>query len=132
MAAINGTVSRLKIGGTALAKETESTLSINVNNFEITSKDSGGWRELLPGLRDWSISGEGVLDFVAATGWDTLSAAALARTPLTILFTTAVTGDTEYTGSAYIETLEQGTPMEDKITFTFTLAGTGVLTAATV
>lgn len=130
--AFNATLTRVKIGGTAVAKETTSTLSVSSNNFETTSKDSGGWRELAYGLREATITMEGNIDFAATTGYETIMNAFLNRTVLTVEFGTTVTGDEKYSGSFLVESLEQNDDMEDVATFTATLALSGALTAATV
>jgi predicted secreted protein len=132
MAVFNATLTKIKIGGTAIAEQLDATLSITVNNFDVTSKDSGGWKKILPGLREWEISGDAIVDYEATVGWDSLFTSVGNRTELAIDFTTGITGDTHFTGNIYIESLEQGDPMEDKASYSFTLTGNGVLTAATI
>ena len=68
MAILNGTVFLLSVGGTALADQTEGSISINMETRDITTKDSSGYRELLEGLRSGSISVSGLVDDDASGG----------------------------------------------------------------
>ena len=54
----NATLIGVYIGGTLISKATGHSLTIGNDVFEITSKDSNGWKEIKPGLRNWSISAE--------------------------------------------------------------------------
>ena len=132
MAVFNGTKTIITIGGSQIAELTDTTLTTSRDLFEVTSKDSAGNKEVLPGLKEWEVSGEGRLDFLATTGYNALFTAQQDGTPLTVVVTNAVTGDKKFTGTAYVSDLEQNAPMEDVVTFSFTLTGTGALVMATI
>ena len=77
MAAEKGSAFLLKVGdgGSPVAYATvaglrTTQLSVNGQAVEITSKDSGGWRELLSGagVRSVSVSGAGVFTGSVAEG----------------------------------------------------------------
>ena len=64
MAIINGTVWLLALGGTDLPDQTEGSISFNMDMIDITTKDSSGMRELLPGFFSGSpgaIPGTGIV-----------------------------------------------------------------------
>ncbi|WP_414900304.1 phage major tail protein, TP901-1 family [Sphingomonas flavalba] len=87
MAAEKGSAFLLKVGDGAevpafatVAGLRTTQLSVNGQAVEITSKDSGGWRELLSGagVRSVSVSGAGIFTGSAAEG--RIKASALAGT----------------------------------------------------
>ena len=69
------------------------------------------------------------------------NALAIARTAVTVKFTTInngtvdgvtpVTGDVIYSGSAFIESVDMTADMENPVTYSVSFKGTGVLTIAT-
>ena len=105
-------------------------MSVNADLFETTSKESGGWKSVMPGLRDVSYSGEGLADFTASATKYTLTeifTAYNARTLLSVKFTN---GTNIFSQSGYIASFEVSGPMEDVATYTIEVTGTGVLTLA--
>ena len=131
MAVYNGTAQILKMDGTQLAELTNVTMSMNQDVFETTSKESGGWKEVLPGLRDITYSAEGLADFVAANKDLTDIFAAYSADPPTlvqIVWTNLIPGNTSVTQSAYITSCEVSAPMEDVVTYSIEFAGTGTPT----
>lgn len=134
MAIYNGTAQLLKLGAAsteeALIQLTNCSMSLNADLFDTTSKESGGWKSVLPGLRDVSYSGEGLADFTASATKYTLTEifnAYNSRTLLSVVFTNAVN---TFTQSGYISSFELSAPMEDVATYTIEITGTGVLTLA--
>lgn len=127
MGKLNGTDLLIYVSTTPIAGSTNNSLSINGEVIDVTTKDSAGWRELLGGLRSWSMAGEGKFDDAAAYGFEDLFALIDARTPVTVRFTKDEAGETYYEGDAYVTKLEKAAPMEDAVTFSFSLEGTGPL-----
>lgn len=134
MAIYNGTAQLLKLGAAsteeALIQLTNCSMSLNADLFDTTSKESGGWKSVLPGLRDVSYSGEGLADFTASATKYTLTEifnAYNSRTLLSVVFTNTVN---TFTQSGYISSFELSAPMEDVATYTIEITGTGVLTLA--
>ena len=129
MAVYNGTAQILKMDNTQLAELTNVTMSMNQDVFETTSKESAGWKEIMPGLRDITYSAEGLADFVAANKDLTdIFAAYNSRTLVQIIWTNLTTGNTSVTQSAYITSCEVSAPMEDVATYSIEFAGTGAPT----
>ena len=134
MAIYNGTAQLLKLGASgseeALIQLTNCSMSLNADLFDTTSKESNGWKSVLPGLRDVSYSGEGLADFTASATKYTLTEIFNAynnRTLLSVVFTNTVN---TFTQSGYISSFELSAPMEDVATYTIEITGTGVLTLA--
>jgi TP901-1 family phage major tail protein len=129
MAVYNGTAQILKMDNTQLAELTNVTMSMNQDVFETTSKESGGWKEVLPGLRDITYSAEGLADFASANKDLTdIFTAYNGRTMVQIIWTNLTPGATSVTQSAYITSCEVSAPMEDVTTYSIEFAGTGTPT----
>lgn len=112
---------------TLIAGLTGNTMSVNGEMIDVTTKDSKSWRELLAGVRSWSMSGDGAFDDAAAYGFNDLFDAFSLKDRLLVRFSFEESGLPYYEGYAYLASLEQTAPLEDKITFTFTLEGDGEL-----
>jgi TP901-1 family phage major tail protein len=132
MAKINGTDFLVYVDNVAIGASTSCTLNLNAAMIDITSKDSAGWKEVLPGLRDWSIDVEGLYDPAQTFDAEELFDALDTRDEVTIKFSTTEVGATYYTGYAYVTNLKISAPMEDKTTITCTFVGTADLNKATV
>ena len=132
MAIYNGTAQLLKLGTAgseeALIQLTNCSMSLNADLFDTTSKESLGWKSVMPGLRDVTYSGEGLADFTASATKYTLTEifnAYNSRTLLSVVFTNTVN---TFTQSGYISSFELSAPMEDVATYTIEITGTGTLT----
>jgi TP901-1 family phage major tail protein len=134
---MNGTSMRVKCGAdgseVVIGFLTECSLSLNRDTREITNKDSGGDRKLLPTLRSGSVSFSAIHD-ESDTATQTIKdlftlfdADAITH----VLFTTGVVGEFEFEADAVITSLEMSAPMEDSVTIsgTFELSGEITYTA---
>lgn len=132
MAIINGTVWLLALGGTDLPDQTEGSISINMDMRDITTKDSSGYRELLPGLRSGSISVSGIVDDQGTGGaGGTLFTALSAQTEQSIVFGLDSTNDYHYTCFGFCSSLEVSGGTEDNVTYSATFELTRAITQVT-
>ena len=132
MAIINGTVWLLALGGTDLPDQTEGSISINMEMRDITTKDSSGYRELLPGLRSGTISVSGLIDDQGTGGaGGTLFTALSAQTEQSIVFGLDSTNDYHYTCFGYCSSLEVSGGTEDNVTYSATFELTRAITQVT-
>ena len=133
MAIYNGTAQLIKIGASgaeeALAQLTNCTMSMNQDLFDTTSKESGAWKSVLPGVRDVTYSGEGLADFTETSKYN-LSDLWTAYNAQTQLRVTFAGGGGTFVQQAYISSMEISAPMEDVATYTVELTGTGAVTFA--
>ncbi len=137
---INGTEFGVYDGSTLIAYSTSGSVSINHSLRDISNKDSSGWKEQLEGQRDWEVSCEGMVAFLTAAGgavggktMDEMFTSYLAtRTELTVMFSTEVSGDYKYSGSAWLTSMSMDSPNEDNTTYSLSFSGTGALTQAAV
>jgi predicted secreted protein len=108
-------------------------LSIDTATSTAACRASGGWQENVAGQHSWTADTSGIIRI--ATGTDKagnrtyadLTALQLARTPVTLVFGTATSGDTKYTGTAIITSTKATSPLDGAATFTVAFLGTGPL-----
>ena len=130
---INGTNLAVYIGSDVIAHATSHSLSITHDARDATTKDSSGWTDRLEGLRSWEISGEGLVAFDGTVDIDDIfTSYIVTRTAVTVKFSTEVSGDVYWTGSAYLTGIDLDSPVEDNVSYSYTFSGTGALTKATV
>jgi len=138
MALINGTDLILKVGTSdstevIVAHATNCSLDLSMDERDITSKDSSGWKEIAGGLRNWSISTDALYDATDLGGTKTDFVALFdvvdARTKVYIEFSlqNPATGDYIYTGEGYVTSLSLSGGVEDTATYSCSISGTGDL-----
>jgi predicted secreted protein len=142
----NGTSLVVLIGTEVIAFATSCSLSIATDAPDASTKQSLGWADEIGGQKSWSLTTDGLATVVpgaVATYISTteLSNLAIARTAVTVKFTTVdnstvggvtpVTGDTIYSGSAFIESVDMTADMENPVTYSVSFKGTGALTIGT-
>ena len=139
MAILNGTEIKVYSASTnnLVAFAQNCTLNVNHSPREITNKESGGYKEILEGLRDFSIDIDGAYAWTNAGGTaltdgvdDVLETNVLnARQAVTFIFgDTASTSDISYSGSGFITSVSLTGGTEDTATYSMSIEGTGVLT----
>lgn len=129
---INGTLIGIYVAGTKVANATSNDLDLSMALRETTNKDTSGYKTSLGGILSWTCSGEGFFAEDAAYGFDDLFAVWAARTAVTVMISSQVSGDKKYTGSALLINLKRTAPLEANTTFTVSFEGTGALTEATI
>tara|TARA_R110000824_G_scaffold393384_1_gene592509 strand:+ start:3246 stop:3674 length:429 start_codon:yes stop_codon:yes gene_type:complete len=138
MAILNGTELKVYSSGTTnlVAYAQNCTLNVNHSPREITNKESSGNKEILEGLRDFSI------DIDGAYAWTDASSVVLAngvddvlqtnilnlRQPVTFIFGDTSANDVSYGGSGFITSVSITGSTEDTATYSLSIEGTGALT----
>lgn len=129
---LNGSDLLIYIGATPVAFSRSCSISMNTAFADATTKDNQHFAESIPTTRSWEMSVEGlgvwnsnIKDFMAAYQ---------SQLSLDVKFSprTTKTGDLQYTGKAFIESLEVSGKMEDGVTYSVKLKGSGALTFASV
>jgi predicted secreted protein len=139
MAILNGTDIKVYDSSTNIlvAFAQNGTLNVNHSVRDITNKESNGFKEVLEGLRDWSISLDGAYAWTDASGTaltngadDILNSYIITRAAVTIRFgnTGGATGDIYYEGSAWLDSFSVSAPTEDTATYNLNFTGTGAIT----
>ena len=137
---INGTLFGVYAAGTKVGYATSASISMNHNLRDTSTKESAGWREQMEGQRDWEVSVEGMLLFVDSSGGAISSLTAdelytnyiATRASFALKFSTEVTADLRWTGTAWMTSLSADAPNEDSTTWSATFSGTGALTQEAV
>ena len=135
---INSSSIRVFLGTTddsevVLDHVTECSISMSTDMRDITTKTSGGWRELLPGLKSASLSVSGLFAEDATNGYNELVAHQIAGDKLFVIFTntgsgsTANLGDEQFDVVGYITSLEQTAGVEDNVGFSMTIEISGAV-----
>jgi TP901-1 family phage major tail protein len=141
MAILNGTDIKVYDSSTNIlvAYAQNGTLNVNHSVRDITNKESSGWKEVLEGLRDWSISLDGAYAWTDAASTpaaltngadDILNSYIITRAAVTIRFGNAdgTTSNIYYEGSAWLDSFSVSAPTEDTATYSLNFTGTAGLT----
>ena len=112
---------------------TECSISVSTDMRDITTKTSGGWRTLLPGLKSASLSVSGLFAEDATNGYNELATHQLSGTKVFVLYTNvdgsgaANTGDEQFNFEGYITSLEQTAGVEDNVGYSMTIEMSGAV-----
>jgi predicted secreted protein len=107
------------------------TVTLNDNMIDATCKQSGGYSESLPGLRDFAFTADALVDFdegASDIGITTLYTSYNQRLPINIAIANPVIPAGYYIGLAYVESIEVNAPMEDVVSYTVSFTGTFEIT----
>jgi predicted secreted protein len=142
----NGTSLVVLIGTEVIGYATSCSLSLAIDTPDASTKQSLGWADEIGGQKSWSLTTDGlatvvpgaVASYISTTELNNL---AIARAAVTVKFTTVnndtvggvtpITGDTIYSGSAFIESVDMTADMENPVTYSVSFKGTGPLTVGT-
>jgi len=128
----NGTLLNVYIDDTIIGCATSSELSVNVDLADATCKDDGGWADHIHGLRDWSVSTDGLVAFDGTNNIGDLYTLLSGRTSVSLKFTTDVTGDLVFSGTASVASISVSAEMEAAVTYSVEFTGKGALTKGVV
>lgn len=123
--------------GKAVTFAKDFNLELNKASVDVTKLNSDGWKEYLTDLKDWKISGSGMVTrgtvVGSQVGWEQLVSNLLTvDTAVTIAIKTVTLGDQYVTGSGFLTSVKQSGQIGDASSFSFEMLGTGALTIATV
>ncbi len=123
----------LDIDGTPLAHSTDSTLTVTQDAPETTTKQSGGWKEvLIDGHRTFEMSASGLVTYDATTNAPhDLLGGILNNSTNALIWTTGDVGDEAFTGTGKLTSLSENSPQNAPVSFEVTFTGTGPLVQST-
>lgn len=116
----------------------EFTLTLAGGSLDATSKDSAGWKENLPGLKEWSGSGAGLyLMETADAGQEKIYTMLTGGTNILVQLkegSSTPTGPATqlWSGMANVTGLDVDSPLDGPAGIKITLKGTAALTKATI
>ena len=120
------------LDGTAIAYSTNVSISGNMSSIDVTSKDSGGDKDIIAGLRDWTANCDFIHAIDSSSNLSAIYTAWAAGTQINVKVSTNTSADKYYHGSAYITSWNADFPNEDKATGSFTVEGDGALSESTL
>lgn len=129
---INATIMHIDIGGVKINNQMSAELSLSMEPRESLNKDSEGWRNRYAGAKSWELSGEAEYAPDAVSGFQEMSDAFEAGLPVIVRFSTAITGDRQYQASALITSLSKSAGVEENVSFSYTLSGSGALVSTEI
>lgn len=129
-----GNLSISNDGGTTyqtIAEMREATLTISQEELEASSFSSDGWMEYIPGLKEWELETEGIY-LLADAGQDQLyDALVQGETVKVRLFPNDEDGNQGYEGEGFITSWEVNNAVDDVVSLSATLRGSGKLNQTT-
>jgi TP901-1 family phage major tail protein len=121
-------------GADAVAHSTSASISFNNDLRDITTKDSGGYQENAGGLRSFELSTDALQDISADQDFYDFFSDISQRNEVSVRFAERDTGastDVKWEGSGYISSLSMDAGVEENVTYSVTITGTGVVTKGT-
>ena len=112
------------------ANSTTATLSITTDMIDVTNKETDRWKEIIPGLRSWSVSSEAQLDNLATTSTTSRTAITtgeLATEGMRVYLEIGV-GDARWVGSGYITSFDTSGGTNEVGSVSIAIDGDGPLT----
>lgn len=131
---INGTLMRLYKDGTAIGAATTCAMTVGRELRETIHKDNpgSGWREVAVGQKTATLTTEALYSLdTANVAPGTLFDALDNGTLMLFKFTTDVSGDDYYQGSAYCTQFDINAVVEENTTYSCTFEITGAVTRST-
>lgn len=122
---INGNTIGLYVGTDLIALGRSSDFSIEMSSIDVTTKDSAGATEIIPGLRSNSFNAEFLFDNDSDQGFEQIYIAWLAGTALTVVDMSGVAGDKKYTSTAYVTSCTKSNPANDVVSVSVSFQATG-------
>lgn len=134
MAVTRGRIGEVSIGGTAVGKVIDATLTIESSEITVTTHDSGQWEEFLQGRKSGSI--ELTLRYDEADAPQQAAiAASFAETTVAVVWVSqglATSGAERFTATAFVSAQPLESPNDEENKLSLTLRITGTVTRDTV
>jgi len=128
-----GGLAAVYVASVKVTHSTNANLNIEMETRDMTTKDSATWKDTGEGYLSWSMDAEFYVAEDATEGFEELFDDIIARTAVTIKYSSAVSGDVEYRGSAFVTGLTRSAGLDgDNETYTVTFTGNGALSKATI
>ena len=117
-------------GQEPIAHSTSASISFNNDLRDITSKDSGGYQENAGGLRSFELSSDALQDISADLDFKEFYDDVHERNEVIVRFAERGSG-VKWEGSGFISSLSMDAGVEENVTYSVTITGTGVVTKDT-
>ena len=111
---------------TAVGGQRGASLSMSADELDITDKNTVGYKKFLVGLKEWSISCDGLV-VAGEAGYDALFDAFIKGTIVTVQFKKE-DGSFGYKGDMVVSSMDFDAQYDDALTYSCELKGAGDLT----
>ena len=125
-------INRHPLGYIPVAFSTELQLEINGDTIDQTNKDSEGWRDLILGTRNYTISISSLYENFRFTGFMDWFKLIDDRTPVKFKFRLRSGSTVEYQGDAYVVSLNLKGETETGSEYQCFLSGTSFIAETTI
>ena len=122
---IKGLEVLLHVGGKVVAGQRGASLSMSADDIDITDKTTEGYKAFLAGLKEWSISCDGLV-CVGDQGYDALVEAFLAADEVQVQLKNEA-GTFGYEGTVSIASMDFDAQYDDALTYSCELKGASAL-----
>lgn len=129
---VNGSDFGIYVGDTLITVGLDNSMPLTKNMIEVSNKDSAKDAEYIPGRHDGTVQGSCRVKYNAGYGFQDLFAIYNNDTKVTIRYSNDITGDDEYSFSAYLVDLERQDPDDDSSTINYTFQKTGAITETNI
>lgn len=126
--AIRGDTVTLTIGGDVIAESRDFSLSFDVGDIDVTSRDSSRTAEFLVGRYGWTISGNAL--YIAADVAKKVMLNQITAASPSAFGVIMTIGSQTFTGKAVVTSFEISAPYEGAAEYSFSLKGSGALTVS--
>ena len=123
---IRGLEVLIYIGSTAVGGQRGASLSMSADELDITDKNTVGYKKFLVGLKEWSISCDGLV-VAGEAGYDALFNAFIAGDIVKVQFKKE-DGSFGYEGEMVVSSMDFDAQYDDALTYSCELKGAGDLT----
>jgi predicted secreted protein len=133
-AGFNGKIYISTDGGSTynpIGEADDMKLSIKQDDMEVTSFDSAGWKEFIPGLKEWEAD-TSAMYLYSNTGQDALYNALVNNSVVKLrLLPKTGTGNKGYQGDAFVTSWEINNKVSDAVSLSANFKGASALTTYT-
>jgi TP901-1 family phage major tail protein len=123
---IRGLEVLLYVNGTEVGGQRGASLSMSADELDVTDKNTTGYKKFLVGLKEWSISCDGLV-VVGEQGYDALFNAFIAGDVIEVQLKKE-DGSFGYQGPVVIASMDFDAQYDDALTYSCELKGAGDLT----
>lgn len=115
---------------TVIGHSKSTSFSINVDTPESTTKDSLGWREIIPGVKSGTINCECLTDYSNSLNFDEIADMIITRQKAVFYFKDTVNTKLIVRGEGFIVSVDETAEFENATSFNLDINLTGIFTVS--
>jgi predicted secreted protein len=128
MPVINASSFLLVKDTTVIGHSTNTSFNVNVDLPESTTKDSGGWREVITGVKSGTISCECLTDYTDTLSFEDLTDMMILKQKAVFYFKDPVNPKLVLRGEGFVQSIDETAEFETATSFNLEINLTGVFT----